>query len=196
MGTEVRENTENFIRIYDALPHDFCSRVVDLFEANIGTARQGGTVYGLELNHKVSLDIDIRHGDPIWGEIDTVFQKSTREIVDKYMEEFADCFAGTTPQLGDSGYTVRRYEKGTGFFGMHSDVNGLKSSHRILALIWYLNTVEEGGETTFKIQKVRVKPEIGKVLVFPTNWTHLHAGEKAVSDHKYMVRTFLTYRGI
>lgn len=185
----------NFIRTYDALPHDFCNRVVDLFETNIANARPGGTLTGIA-DHKVSLDIDIVHGEPIWAEVDKILFKSVDDVIGKYMDEFADCFAMTTQQLGDVGYVVRKYEKGTGFFGTHSDVNGLKSSHRMLAVIWYLNTVDEGGETKFPHQNISIKPEIGKALVFPTNFTHLHSGEIAVSQPKYMARTFIVYQGV
>lgn len=192
---ERQVNTETFIRTYDALPHDFCNRVVDLFETNIANAQPGKTLTGKE-DHKISLDFHITDTDPIWGEVNRTLYKSVGELVNKYMNEFIDCFNATTPQLGDAGYAVRRYEKGTGFFGMHSDVNGLKSAHRMLAVIWYLNTVDEGGETKFPIQGVSVKPEIGKALIFPTNWTHLHSGEIAISHHKYMARTFITYQGL
>ena len=138
---------ENFIRTYDALPHDFCNRVVNLFEANIDKASPGKTLTGIE-DHKVSLDIEISQAEHIdlWRDIDKEFHKSVGDIVGQYMNEFAECFAKTTQMIGDVGYAVRKYQQGTGFFGLHSDVNGLKSNHRMLAVIWYLNTVSEGGE--------------------------------------------------
>jgi prolyl 4-hydroxylase len=38
---------------------------------------------------------------------------------------------------------------------------------RILTVLLYLNTVEEGGETDFPTLGVRVRPKVGRCLIFP-----------------------------
>ena len=41
----------------------------------------------------------------------------------------------------------------------------------------YLNDVEDGGNTYFTHYNLRIKPEIGKTLIWPAEWTHAHCGE-------------------
>ena len=40
----------------------------------------------------------------------------------------------------------------------------------------YLNDVEDGGITNFAHYKIDVKPEVGKTLIWPSEWTHAHSG--------------------
>ena len=53
--------------------------------------------------------------------------------------------------------------------------NADPSSIRILAYTVYLNGVEEGGETEFLYQGVKIKPEPGKLSIFPHLYT-FHPG--------------------
>ena len=52
--------------------------------------------------------------------------------------------------------------------------------------------IDEGGETTF--ESVTIKPEQGKLLVFPPLWMFPHRGEPPVSNTKYILSTYLHYR--
>lgn len=56
----------------------------------------------------------------------------------------------------------------------------------------FLNTVEEGGETEFLHQSRRIKPEKGKVIIWPAQFTHIHRGNPPLSGEKYIVTGWLT----
>ena len=58
-------------------------------------------------------------------------------------------------------------------------------SCRIVTFLFYLNDVEEGGETFFYNGKV--KPEAGKLILFPATWTYNHKGNMPISNDKYIV---------
>ena len=61
----------------------------------------------------------------------------------------------------DRGYLIRSYEKSDGYFRWHNDFSLDKQyGLRMLTLIWYLNDVEEGGETEF-VDGTIVKPKTG-----------------------------------
>ena len=51
----------------------------------------------------------------------------------------------------------------------------------------YLNNVEDGGETNFKHFKINIKPQQGKTLIWPAEWTHAHNGEVVKSGKKYII---------
>ena len=52
--------------------------------------------------------------------------------------------------------------------------------------MFYLNDVEEGGETGFYYQDVEIKPKKGTLVIFPAGFTHLHRGKMPVSNNKYI----------
>ena len=54
-----------------------------------------------------------------------------------------------------------------------------------MAWMVYLNDVEEGGETEFLYQKLKVKPSKGTILIWPGCYTHLHRGNTPMTN-KYI----------
>ena len=95
--------------------------------------------------------------------------------------------------LDPEDFRVKKYRKGTDDrFSTHVDVGDHASARRFLAFFIYLNTIEEGGETAFPGIKT-VKPKCGRVLMFPPLWTFPHEGRPTISDHKYIVGSYLHY---
>jgi hypothetical protein len=92
-----------------------------------------------------------------------------------------------------TGYKIQHYRKNEGHFKWHFDALGPGAWDRQLAMIIYLNSVEDGGETCFHRQNLRVKPVAGDALFFPTFWTHMHSGEIPRSEDKYIISSFVTF---
>jgi len=67
----------------------------------------------------------------------------------------------------------------------HAENLNWNNHTRTMAWMVYLNDVEEGGETEFLYQKLRVKPKKGTVLIWPGSYTHLHRGNPPMTD-KYI----------
>ena len=61
---------------------------------------------------------------------------------------------------------------------------------RKLTFLWYINDVEEGGETEF-FGNHKIKPEAGKLILFPASWTFPHCGKMPISDDKYIITGWL-----
>ena len=72
-------------------------------------------------------------------------------------------------------------------FHRHSDNWSLQTATRMVSLVMYLNTVEEGGETVFTETNTKVKPQEGRVLLFPSHWTYPHLAAEPLSNDKYVV---------
>lgn len=90
-------------------------------------------------------------------------------------------------------FRIKKYNPGgEDRFDTHVDVIDYSSSRRFLSFMWYLNDVEIGGETVFK--DVTLKPEAGKLLVFPPLWMFPHYARPPVSNSKYIVHTYLHYK--
>jgi hypothetical protein len=101
-------------------------------------------------------------------------------------------------QFGYEQFRMKKYEPNDkDEFGTHTDVGSYGTARRFLAFLWYLNTVEVGGETTFGLDVSKpsfVIPAVqGRVLMFPPLWTHVHRGCKPISGSKYIVSGYLHY---
>ena len=77
----------------------------------------------------------------------------------------------------EGGFLVHKIKTGD-YYLWHHDQEW-KSSCNFVQVIIYLNTLKESedGCTEF-LNGRKVKPEIGKVLVYPRSWTFLHKGNK------------------
>ena len=82
--------------------------------------------------------------------------------------------------------TLHEIEKG-GFYSWHHDYEWNEPGAFIQAII-YLNTLDEGeGGCTEFLNGRKVKPEIGKVLIYPRSWTYLHKGGEIMGNNaKYI----------
>lgn len=81
-------------------------------------------------------------------------------------------------------------------FDVHFDGNG-KDHSRTLALIFYLNTVEHGGELHLPAKNdadyLKVSPKQGRLVIVPTDWTHYHYVSAPVGTDRYSLITFIRY---
>tara|TARA_R100001463_G_scaffold2852_1_gene11783 strand:+ start:616 stop:1365 length:750 start_codon:yes stop_codon:yes gene_type:complete len=91
---------------------------------------------------------------------------------------------------------VKKYNKGDGYFNWHMDTSHIaaRNQSRCLITMWYLNDVEEGGETEFKHFKTKIKPQKGSLVVFPASWQWLHRGKQPESNDKYILNLWWCFR--
>jgi hypothetical protein len=87
-------------------------------------------------------------------------------------------------------FQIQRYRKNVGKYIYHNDWNwkiiNNNNSYRVLTYLWYLNNVEEGGETEICVD-LKIKPEIGKLIIFPASWLYPHCGRMPISNDKYIL---------
>jgi hypothetical protein len=85
-------------------------------------------------------------------------------------------------------FMIQKYNKLDGKYIYHNDsfVDFNKTRYRVFTYLWYLNTVTEGGETEFW-GSYKIKPEAGKLILFPACWTFPHTGKMPISNDKYII---------
>jgi hypothetical protein len=64
---------------------------------------------------------------------------------------------------------------------------------RHLVFMTYLNDVEEGGETEWFHQNLRIKPEKGLTVIWPSDWTFTHRGLPSTIQDKYIITGWFNY---
>ena len=92
-----------------------------------------------------------------------------------------------------SGYQIHRYEPPyQGYHAWHTDWSTINEpfSTRMLVAMTYLNDVENGGETEWWHQNLKVNPEQGKMVIWPVYFTHIHKGHKPISNTKYIINNW------
>lgn len=94
---------------------------------------------------------------------------------------------------GDSGYEYHLY-KPSQICHYHADGEVAQGVLRYATVILFL-TDNEGGELVFPAQNKEVKPEAGKIVVFPPYGTHGHYSKPSDTDRE-IVMTWFTYVGI
>lgn len=93
---------------------------------------------------------------------------------------------------------AQKYEKGKGNYGYwHSEIypqpGPNDALHRMLLFIFYLNDVEEGGETDFYYQNKSIKPKAGTMIIAPCGFTHTHRGNIPISSSKYVLTSWVSF---
>jgi predicted 2-oxoglutarate/Fe(II)-dependent dioxygenase YbiX len=95
--------------------------------------------------------------------------------------------------LAEQRTQLMRYSEGE-YFGVHTDSPFVAQDGAItkLSLVLYLNDDYTGGETVFPDLALEVRPEVGKILLFPPDLPHM---SKPISHGaKYIVRSEVLYR--
>jgi Rps23 Pro-64 3,4-dihydroxylase Tpa1-like proline 4-hydroxylase len=109
------------------------------------------------------------------------------------MREFRERYPFFKGPFKDMGYAVQRTNPGE-FYHWHIDGGSHEFSQRQLVAVWYLNDVPgPGGTTEFLFQDIKIKPEAGKLVLFPPFWTHEHRGAMLEQGVKYIATTWVCF---
>jgi hypothetical protein len=90
--------------------------------------------------------------------------------------------------LYHEGYNLLKYKEGQSY-GLHYD--GVTSLKRAVSAIVYLNDDYEGGYLEFPNFDVRIKPEKGMLILFPSNFAYAHIASPVIRGEKYAMVTWL-----
>jgi hypothetical protein len=181
----------------DSLSNELCSEIIELFEADNNFKYQGTSMVGYNPNVKNTTDLNITRTafvDKRWEKIHNVLLKELRHNINLYIEKFQEqinspgyrLFKGEN--LGITNMQVQHYKKNIGMFKYHDDSQIIweDKARRVLVFIWYLNDVIEGGETEFCGTYI-IKPQPGKLIIFPAEWTFPHRGLIPKSNDKFII---------
>jgi len=180
-----------------SLEESFCRNLIEKFENDPRKAK-GHSGKGYDDETKDTWDLHLTSFDCYRTEDKTLHHALTKSIKDfkKFLEyenevKFFDCPCSSF--ANDTGYQLQKYIPGGGYI-WHQDGDGgltMKRNQatgaRSLVFMWYLSDVEWGGQTGFKHQNALVEPKIGRLVLFPASWTHLHCAYPVVAGTKYII---------
>jgi hypothetical protein len=188
----------------EATTQKYCEDLIKWFEYN-NTEGSGGrknTVSrqehegGISKTHKDSEIYWLGYDNRMLSRNDILLAEFNK-IVWKAYAKFKTVYGAGLDQLGlhkmSPSIKIQRYQPTQGYHVWHSEVTNHGNAGRVLVCLLYLNTVEEGGETEFLYQKMRVPAVQGTLAMFPTTWTHLHRGNPPLKGNKYVINTWLEF---
>lgn len=90
-------------------------------------------------------------------------------------------------------FKIQKTLPGGGYHIWHIEKNfNYEMLRRALAFIIYLNDVEDGGETEFLKQSVRIKPKTGRVVIWPAAFPFIHRGNPPLKQTKYILTSWVS----
>jgi hypothetical protein len=186
---EVKPNTFIFEKKH-ALPLDICREMIRRFEEDRENQYPGRISQSFveDSSMKRSTDL-VTSGKENWRDLDNeLFRSLSQALI-----EFREAYPFFKGPFKDNGYAIQRTNVGE-YYHWHIDGGSHEFSDRQLVAVWYLNDVEgPGGETEFSYQQVKVKPEAGKLCLFPPFWTHDHRGVTLEKGVKYIATTWVVF---
>lgn len=190
---------QSHIAVFDnVLDKESCRIIIDFAINNSAVLHQGKIYNGVQPLIKNSLDMPIieSHLISTYGsfpsflrDAEMALAQNLHTAISMYEQEYPEVHVSSS--WDDTGFNFQWYRKAIGFYRRHVDSNPLAAQDRILGVVMYLNTVEQGGGTEFPLHEVSVEAIAGRVCIFPAIWTHPHIGMMPISDDKFIISTFL-----
>ena len=178
----------HFIGCWNLENNDLCKDIITLFESNKEMQKKGRMGRGYNPTEKKTTDITINPKD---------LENPKFDVLKKYMGELHKCYLDYQNQwpflksmlkdIDIAPFNIGEYSAGDHFAAIHSERTSIPTLHRLFAWMTYLNDVDDGGKTCFSHFGIRIKPETGKTLIWPAEWTHAHSGEVLKKGNKYIV---------
>ena len=195
----------NFILECDNILSDnVCDQVIKLFESHPELQNPGGTSLGINEDWKKDTEISLSpdfFAHPEWGPVMRDVLSSLSSGIDQYKKQFTI----ENPDKTSSGinaiqswridwvYNIQRYLPGEGYYVWHCETPSKESSSRVLVWMFYLNDVTDGGGTQFQFQDYTCKARKGKLVMWPSYWTHYHRGEVSLTQTKYIITGWASF---
>ena len=184
----------HFIGSWNIRNDDLCKQIINFFEENKILQKKGQVGNRVKETTKKTTDIAISPND---------LKNDEFKCFNNYMDELHKCFIDYQHQwpfmksmiknIDIRTFNVQKYLKGDHFSAVHTERTNLQFSDRVFAWMTYLNNVEDGGATNFSHYGISVKPEIGKTLIWPAEWTHAHNGRIINSGKKYIITGWMNF---
>lgn len=191
-------NNLNFIEIYhNTLSSDECRTIIEYFEQ-------------MRANNLVFSRQELRDGEPHQKNDESIFLTlpetyvlhQTHPILRLLVKSVHDCYLQYTKRFsvlkdsklhGINSIKLQKTEIGGGYHNWHYENNGTSEASRFLAFTVYLNNVEEGGETEYLYQGLRVPCKQGTIVLWPAAFTHPHRGNPPLSNQKYIATGWIQF---
>ena len=180
----------DFIEVYDnVLTLEQCNTIIDYIDTcpNIG---RGVTAKGVDPSKKDSWDITNEFSNET--NVDHILYDALCQCLNDYKIKNPELANIEHWQL-ENGYNLQKYLPTGGYPQPHCEAAGKESSSRVLVWMIYLNTVTDNGGTRFPQYDLTTDAVAGRVVLWPTSWTHFHHGVVSKTQRKYIATGWFSF---
>jgi len=134
--------------------------------------------------------------DNIYLKIEQLFKHIVKEIINPFYEFEVE--SSEIPQILSyevGGHYLPHVDGGSLWISPKKESIWRKSVNRDLSIVLFLNDDFEGGEFVFPELKIRIKPEPGMMICFPSTHHYIHGVEPVTKGNRYSIVTWATIRG-
>ena len=180
----------NFIEVYDnVLTLEQCDSIINYIDTcpNIERGLMG---MGVDVSKKDSWDIHNSFGNET--DVDRTIHNALSECLKDYKIK--------NPELDSIGYwglenryNLQKYLPGGGYPQPHCEAGFVDDSQRVIVWMIYLNTVTDEGGTRFPQYDLTTDAVAGRVVLWPTSWTHFHHGIISKTQEKYIATGWYSF---
>ena len=171
------------LEIPNVLPKELCESITKRFEND-----PRKNTLNVDKKNKELMFTDLEG----WFDINTFFSNKTNKVIEEYMRLLKDNpdydkEITNSKNVYNTGFCIQRIDKGSCY-------NGNSPEKRFVQVIFYLNTLEEdqGGYIEFTNGR-KIKPEIGKVLIYPCSSKFSHTKNEVKHGFKYICKISIAF---
>ena len=132
----------------------------------------------------------------LYPKIEDLFRNSVREIINPFYQCEVD--SSEIPQVlsyGIGGHYKPHIDGESIWMTPRGEKIWKKSTDRDLSIVFYLNDEFAGGDFIFPELKIRVRPEPGMMVCFPSNHNYMHGVEPVTKGKRYSIVSWATVKG-
>ena len=191
----MKEEYKDFVGIYDeSVPVELCNEFVKNYEL----AKKNRTIIDVtKENETQNLDKispfarkdEVAFVAPLYSTIYPI------PPVQQYFDFLGKCFKCYVERYGiefngpiyNDVFKIHKVRKSEGFHQWHYERSASPYLDRFMAYMTYLEVPKKGGETEFLHQSLRIEPIVGRTLIWPAGFTHMHRGNPPLDGEKMYI---------
>jgi len=189
-----KKNETHFIGSWNIKNDNLCKEIIRFFDDNEMLHKEGEVTGGKNKILRKTTDIVVNPND---------LKNDKYKCFNNYIDELYKCFIDYQLQwpflknmvkdVDIGSFNIQKYSKGDHFSQIHTERSSLRNSNRLFAWMTYLDDIESGGTTNFLHYDIKIKPEIGKTLIWPAEWTHARSVEILNSGKKHIITGWMNF---
>jgi len=142
----------------------------------------GNNEFKIDYETRSTLSIDVPHSISSDNRFTKIFRETFDPIEQNYMSLFGINLRSHNP------YKILKYNVGDKF-SKHMDDGG--GNFRRVSTVYYLNDDYEGGELCFPQFDIKLKPEMGDMVIFPSSYVYSHSVNPVISGNRFSIASWL-----
>jgi len=190
----IKPNVINEQGVQEILNHVRSSEATDLsvFDPNKSN-KTGGIEWIVD---KKMRDTQFMDYEPIKDKVIDLFRNTVKEVINPfYGIEVSESEMPQMLSYGIGGHYKPHIDGESLWRTPDGELIWKKSIDRDLSIVMFLNNDFEGGDFVFPELKVRVRPEPGMMVCFPSNHHYRHGVEPVTKGKRYSIVCWATVKG-